>query len=223
MPSWADGLPAGEREALLARGLGASLTPGLRPALVVVDVVHVFLGSEPDGAATEALPLACGPEGWRRLPTVIRLLEHCRSAGIPRVLTKGSWTDARAVGGAIKLTQDRGVAERVHNSPFPAALTPAEDEYVVEKAKPSAFFGTHLLTFLTRHSVDSLIVCGTTTSGCVRATVVDAHSYGYRVTVVEDACFDRSSFAHAANLFDMQMKYAEVTDCDGAMSRVGPA
>jgi nicotinamidase-related amidase len=92
---------------------------------------------------------------------------------------------------------------------------------VVSKAKASAFFGTPLLTHLTRQRIDTLIVAGTTTSGCVRATVVDAMSHGFRVLVAEDACFDRSRFAHAANLFDIQLKYGSVIDTKQATELMG--
>jgi nicotinamidase-related amidase len=104
------------------------------------------------------------------------------------------------------------VARLVHEAPFPPQLTPRPDEYVLGKAKASAFFGTPLLAYLTKHRIDTLVVAGTTTSGCVRATVVDAASYGFRVLVAEDACFDRSAFAHAANLFDIHLKYGSVVD-----------
>ena len=85
-----------------------------------------------------------------------------------------------------------------------------EGELVLAKEKPSAFFGTPLASHLVALGADSLIVCGTTTSGCVRSTVVDAFSYNYRVTVVEDATFDRSATVHDVNLFDMDQKYADV-------------
>ena len=138
------------------------------------------------------------------------MLESARCAGIPRVLTKGSPDAAAVVGGAIKLSGDPDAARRTHAAGFPDEIVPAQDEFVLEKTKASAFFGTPLLTYLHQRQVDSLIVVGTTTSGCIRATAVDASSYGFPTLVVEDACFDRSPFAHAANLFDIQMKYGSV-------------
>ncbi|MQA09361.1 MAG: isochorismatase family protein [Pseudonocardiaceae bacterium] len=205
---WDGVVPDDERERLIAAGFGTPAALGPRPCLLVVDVTLSFLGGQPG----PEYPTACGPEGWRRLPAIRGVLDAARSRGIPRVLTRGSPENARFVGGAITLSQEPERATRIHEAPFPEQLRPREDEYVLSKAKASAFFGTPLLTYLHRHTVDTLIITGTTTSGCVRATVVDAASHGYRVLVVEDACFDRSAFAHAANLFDIQMKYGSVVD-----------
>ncbi len=94
---------------------------------------------------------------------------------------------------------------------------------MIVKAKPSAFFGTPLPIYLRTLGVDTLLVCGTSTSGCVRATVVDGFSHGYHVFVVEDGCFDRSEFSHRVNLFEMNAKYADVITLDealGYLSRV---
>jgi nicotinamidase-related amidase len=206
---WDRYVPADELAQLRATGFGRPVEFGDRPCLIVIDVVMSFLGRRP-GTDGPDYATGCGAEGWRRLPTITRLLEAARDAGLPRVLTAGSPLGAPFVGGAIKLSQDPRTALNVHAAPFPDELEPREDEYVLQKSKASAFFGTPLLTYLHRHQVDSVVLCGTTTSGCVRATAVDAASHGYPVLVVEDACFDRSNFAHAANLFDIQMKYGQV-------------
>ena len=89
-------------------------------------------------------------------------------------------------------------------------IAPEQRDLVIGKQKPSAFHGTPLMDYLIHLRCDSLLVTGTTTSGCVRATVVDAFSYNYRVTVIEDGCADRSQASHAVNLCDMNAKYADV-------------
>jgi maleamate amidohydrolase len=89
-------------------------------------------------------------------------------------------------------------------------VAPREGEAVLRKSAPSAFFGTPLLAHLNAHHVDSLIVGGETTSGCVRATCIDGRSYRFRLTVVEECVFDRHEAAHAVNLFDLHQKYADV-------------
>ena len=90
------------------------------------------------------------------------------------------------------------------------AIAPQPRELVIRKHKPSAFFGTPLASFLVQLGVDSLLLAGTTTSGCVRATAVDAFSQNYRVAVVEEGCFDRGQASHALSLFDLHAKYADV-------------
>jgi maleamate amidohydrolase len=211
---WDDVVPEDERRRLASSGFGQELALGERPCLIVIDVTMSFLGRRPGDETGEDYVTGCGEVGWKRLPTVIRVLEAAREAGIPRVITCGAPAAASVVGGAIKLSQDPAVAYRTHAAPFPEELVPREDEFVIEKTKASAFFQTPLLTFLHQRRVDSLLVVGTTTSGCVRATVVDGCSYGYPVAVAHDACFDRSEFQHAANLFDIQMKYGSVISSD---------
>lgn len=210
MSVWDAVVPPEELQFLATKGFGGDVTIGLRPCLIVVDVVMSFLGRRPGDTEGEDYPTGCGAVGCERLPRISEVLEAARAAGIPRVLTKGSPEAAAMVGGAIKLSGDPEAARRTHSAGFPDELKALPDELVLEKTKASAFFCTPLLTFLHQRQVDSLVVVGTTTSGCVRATTVDGASYGFPTLVVEDACFDRSPFAHAANLFDIQMKYGSV-------------
>lgn len=207
---WDSVVPRDELDRLLATGFGGEVRLGERPCLLVVDVTMSFLGRRPGDTEGPDYATGCGPEGWRRMPAILAVLEAARAAGIPRVLTCGSPEPSVLIGGAIKLTDGGEKARRIHAAPFPEEIQAEAGELVLEKTKASAFFGTPLLTFLHQRGVDSLIVIGTTTSGCVRATVVDGASHGYPVLVAEDACFDRSPFAHASNLFDIQMKYGTV-------------
>lgn len=218
MPVWDSVIPEAELNRLQSLGFGGDVELGARPCLVVVDVVMSFLGRRPGDDAGEDYATGCGEVGWETLPRIVGLLEAARAAGIPRVLTKGSPEAAAVVGGAIKLSGPPAVARRTHSAGFPAEIVPEADEFVLEKTKASAFFLTPLLTFLHQQRVDSIILVGTTTSGCIRATAVDSASYGFPTIVVEDACFDRSPFAHAANLFDIQMKYGSVVSTVDAMS-----
>jgi len=103
---------------------------------------------------------------------------------------------------------------------IPEEIAPRATDIVIRKQKPSVFFNTNLMSYLTLLGVDSLIVAGTTTSGCVRASVVDAFSCNLRVLVVEDACFDRTQSSHALNLFDMHAKYADVIGSAEAIEHI---
>ena len=100
------------------------------------------------------------------------------------------------------------------------AFAPHPEDVVFRKERPSAFFGTPLIAHLNERRIDSLIVCGESTSGCVRASVLKAHMYCKHVSVVEECCFDRCEITHKVNLFDMHHKYADVMHLDGVLSSV---
>ena len=220
-PDWRSAVPTAESTRLEALGFGSRVSLRSRPCLLVIDVVMSFLGPRPGAQDDIEYATGCGTFGWAALPAITSVLDSARRAGIPRVLCKGWPESARVVGGAIKLSAGPGVAEKTHSAPFPEEIVPREDEFVLAKTKASAFFQTPLLTYLHQQQVDSLVIVGTTTSGCVRATAVDGASYGFPVVVVEDACFDRSDYAHVSNLFDIQMKYGEVVSSSEAIRMLG--
>ena len=176
---------------------------GRKPALVVVDVNRGF--TDP------ASPLVCDLEGV--VAAIRRLLDEARRAGIPIVFTTVSYTegDKRTAAAFIDkvpalLTLEAG-SRWVEIDP---RIAPQAGELVVNKLFASAFFGTALSSFLAANGCDSLIVTGASTSGCVRATAVDALQHGYRPIVPREAVGDRNPDAHAANLFDLDAKYADV-------------
>lgn len=212
-----DGLvPQEEITRLKAAGFGERQGMGTSPCLVVVDVVMSFLG--PRSGSDEPLSsMGCGDMGWTALPTIMDLVHGFRAARLPVVFTKGDPQDKAFCGGSVKRTRDAAAARAVHEAPFPDEIVPADDEYVLSKPKASAFFGTPLVPYLVREGIDTLVLAGTTTSGCVRATAVDASANNFRVIVAHDACFDRSAFAHSANLFDIQMKYGDVVTAAEAL------
>ena len=118
-------------------------------------------------------------------------------------------------------TKSGAVSRKPGFNDFPKSIAPRGQDWVLAKTKASAFFQTSLTTYLTRQGVDTLVFCGVSTSGCVRATVVDGFSHGYQTFVVDECCFDRSEYAHAANLFDMQAKYAVVMSLDETEAMFG--
>jgi maleamate amidohydrolase len=215
--TWEETIPAEDREVYAQAGFGTTTPFGSRPCLIVVDVVESFLGPRPGTPASDADFMACGPYGWDRLPNIVRLTDAARAAAVPVVFTKGDLTAKRFCGGSVKATAapERSIA--IHTTDFPRELQPRADEYVLEKARPSAFFGTPLVTYLHRMSIDTIVVAGTTTSGCIRSTVIDSAAHGFTTFVVEDACFDRSAFSHTVNTFEMHQKYAEVVDVHQAV------
>ncbi|NIL95482.1 MAG: isochorismatase family protein [Woeseiaceae bacterium] len=181
-----------------------SLGFGKAPALILVDFVEAYFDKDS--------PLYAGVED--ALSSALRIREAARTAGIPIFYTNVAYEEGGADGGVF-YRKVPALEVFVSGNPlgdWPDGLEPAEDEIVITKQYPSAFFGTSLAEMLDAKGVDTLIITGVTTSGCIRATCVDAMSHGFVPIVVADACGDRHSAPHEANLFDMNAKYADVVD-----------
>ncbi|HXF53900.1 MAG TPA: isochorismatase family protein [Hyphomicrobiaceae bacterium] len=210
MKEWMKLIPRSELALYEKIGFADGASLGARPALIVVDVTYGFTGSEGltlDEAIAEFQP-ACGPVSWETMPRIAALIGLFRDRRLPVVFTRSDLKDVPFTGKSTR--SKRGVPRNAARfSEFPAAIAPRDGEWVLEKTKASAFFQTPLLAYLVRQGIDTVVVCGVSTSGCVRATAVDAASHGFNTLVVDDCCFDRSAFAHATNLFDLT-KYAAV-------------
>ena len=217
---WDKFLTERDRQVFAAAGYGAPQGFGKRPALVVVDVNYFFCGDRPEPIleSIKRWRNSCGEDAWPAIKVIKGLLDVARGRGVPVIYTTGNarpdlwnrgswrWKNSRA-GEDSPVERPRG--DFAGNTIVPD-IEPAPQDIVLHKDKPSAFFGTPMLSYLVLLNCDSLIVTGTTTSGCVRATVIDAFSENYRVSVVEEGCFDRSEASHAINLCDMHAKYADV-------------
>ena len=190
---------------------------GARPALLVIDVYRAVFGDAPRPVleAVEEWPRSCGLAAWDALPRMQRLLEAARERGLPIIHVTGlaeipQWRRSSR-GPDEPFRCDRAaIAQRAAESEFMPEMAPQEGEIVLRKSAPSAFFDTALPAVLNDLAIDWLVVAGESTSGCVRASVVDARSYRYATTVVEDCVFDRTEASHALSLFDMAQKYADV-------------
>lgn len=221
MRPWQTVAPESDRQIYENGGFGGTQPMGKRPALMIIDVVESFTGSKPADVmdAQSEYRTSCGASAWEALPQIERLLEASRNAGLPVIYTKGDPEYKEWCGGSTK-GWFKGDGKKLHDTPIPAIVAPQEGEFVLRKTKASAFFLTPLVIHLNQLGVDSLLVCGTSTSGCVRASVVDAFSHGYRVFVVEQGCFDRSEFSHLVNLYEMNNKYADVIQIEDALDIV---
>lgn len=175
---------------------------GIKPALILIDFVEAYFD--------ESCDLYAAPQP--ALDSALRLREAAHAAGIPVILTCVVYHKSFLDGGRFfqKAAPLRHFYEGSPMGAWPKGLDPVEDDLILKKQYPSAFFGTSLASTLTAQSIDSVILTGLTTSGCVRATCVDACSHGFIPIVVEEACGDRHSDPHEANLFDMNAKYADV-------------
>ncbi len=193
-----------------AQGFGGTVGIGRSPALCIVDFVNGFVDPAIFGGGniTEAVARTVG------------LLAAARRCGLPvafsRVVYVGDGSDdctfTRKVPALTKLTEQAPAGQIVPE------LAPLPEEKILRKTQPSAFFGTGYAVWLRERGVDTLIIAGCTTSGCVRATVVDAMSCNFRTIVACDCVGDRSLAAHDANLFDMEQKYADLMDADAIIA-----
>lgn len=185
---------------------------GKSPALILIDFVEGYFDKSCDLYADVDDALA----------SALRVRKAAHDAGIPVILTNVVYHPKAINGGRFfeKATPLRYFLEGSPMGDWPDGLEPSEDELIVSKQYPSAFFGTSLASTLTSLGVDNVILTGLTTSGCVRATCVDAMSHGFITTVVSDACGDRHKDPHEANLFDMQAKYADVVSEDEIVSHL---
>jgi maleamate amidohydrolase len=225
MRDWDKFLTALDKKVYEASGYGSRGGFAKRPAVIVVDVNYAFVGehSEPILDSVKKWRNSCGSVGWDAIPHIRSLVSSARENRIPVFYSTGK--DARADGfdrGAWAFKNRRNhedatkAAHGVRANDIVAEIAPAHHEFLIEKLKPSAFFGTPLLSYLIELNVDTLLVCGTTTSGCVRATVLDAFNNNYHISIVEECTFDRFESSHAINLFDMNAKYADVIGVDEA-------
>ena len=194
-----------EDDDLAANYVGAfdgRLSFGKRPALLIVDFVMAYLD--------KSSPLYAHFED--ALESNIRLLAAARAARIPVIFTNVVYEKDGADGGLFykKIPSLRVFVKGSPYGAFPPSLQPLDGERIISKQFASAFFGTALTDILTTAAIDTLLITGLSTSGCVRATALDALQSGFAPFVVSDACGDRHSAPHDANLFDLQAKYAEV-------------
>src|SRR5271165_6906328 len=199
-------------------GFGARAGFGKRPVLLVIDVNWAFCGErlEPILESIKRWRTSCGEDAWVALEYIKALIDTAHAKALPVIYTTGERRADNWDAGSWRWKSTRGDEaggagdESVDGNEIVAPIVPGPRDIVIRKQKPSGFFGTNLASYLTLLGCDSVIVVGTTTSGCVRATVVDAFSLNYRVILAEEGCFDRSEASHAVSLCDMHAKYADV-------------
>ena len=187
-----------------AGAFDGTLPFGSRPALILIDMVEAYL--------KPGSPLYAGIEA--AVESAARLRAAARAAGIPVIFTNVEYAPGGADGGVFyrKVPALKVFEKGSPLGAFPAVLSPEQGDIVITKRYASAFFATHLAATLTSLGIDTLMIAGVSTSGCVRATALDACQNGFLPFVVREACGDRHAAPHEANLFDLQAKYAEVVN-----------
>ncbi len=192
---------------------GGALGWGRRPALLLIDMMRAYF--------TPGSPFDLGSR--QSLAGCAALLAAARSAGIPVLHTRVRFSPDLSDGGLFvrKVPALAALVDGAEVAEFVPELMPAPGEVVVTKQYASAFFGTSLAATLTARGVDTTIIGGVSTSGCVRASATDALQHGFRPVVAADACGDRTPEVHDANLFDLGAKYADVVTVDEVLTRLG--
>lgn len=221
MAAWDDVLPEIDRLVYEKGNWGEPRPRGERPVILVIDAMYTFTGdfAEPILDSIDKHRTSCGEYAWHGVRAIAGLLEVARPLGIPVVYT----VMEQRRDGFDRAPANRGpAAPDAPSGKLPTDLigsyandvveeiAPAPEDIIITKPKPSAFFGTPLVSYLTYLQADSVILTGCVTSGCIRAAALDASSYNYKVVVPEECVWDRGILAHKANLFDIQMKMGDV-------------
>ncbi len=225
-PIWDKYLTERDKAVFAAAGFGARQGFGKRPALLIVDVSWAFCGehSEPILDSIKKWRSSCGEDAWVALPYIQSLRDKAHAKGIPVIYTTGVRRDDNWDAGGWRWKNRRNAEDApapvpdVDGNAIVDMVAPGPRDLICYKQKPSGFFGSNLAAYLVLLGCDSLIVTGTTTSGCVRATVIDGFSLNYRITLAEEGCFDRSQSSHALSLCDMHAKYADVAKTDEVLA-----
>lgn len=212
MAAWDQVITDDEKKRYKEAGFGGQGSIGKRPALLIIDVQYRTIGTTPKPywEAIKEYPTSCGDVGWNAVENIKRLVSLFRDRGFPilypHVAPKNLATDGGRL--AEKIPSIMGIDSKGYE--FVEEIAPVSGDILLPKKHPSAFFGTPLVSHLIDLNVDTLVVTGCTTSGCIRSSVTDAFAYNFKVLVPDDAVYDRSPTSHAVNLWDMNAKYADV-------------
>ena len=222
---WRDAIPARDLEIAEAGGFGKTMGFGERPVLLIIDMNIAYCGDKPEPIeeSMKRFRSSAGAIAWEAAARIAKLVDAARARRIPIIHTTGP--ALRPDGFDVGRFNDKNSRRAEDRSPrrtdlyeIIPPLAPRPEDIVVKKHKYSAFFGTPLVGYLIDLQADTLVVCGTATGGCVRATVVDGFQHNFRVSVVEECVFDRFELSHKVNLFDMQWKAADVINLDEALA-----
>lgn len=218
---WDKFLTEKDKEIFQLAGYGKRGGFGKRPALFIIDVQYNFCGDEPGQRQQDGIKqyrTHCGEAGWNAVPHIERLLKIARAKNLPVFYTQSERRADMLDSGVQVSKNHRGTentsTEGSHATQTVAPLKPEPQDILISKRKPSAFFGTLFMSHLNFLDVDTLIMTGCTSSGCLRATTVDAYSYNFKAVIPEETAFDRFEASHAINLFDINCKYADVIPTD---------
>ena len=194
---------------------------GPSPALLAIDLYELAYqgGAKPVSELHKTFPSSCGEYAHAAIEPTKRLFNAARAASLPIFYTTQD-TQPDGAPTRVTATKRRDVPRDPALYAIRADFEPQRGDVIVPKQRASGFYGTPLLAHLIQLGIQTVIVCGESTSGCVRASSVDAYSHGFHVVIVEECCFDRSLLSHKVNLFDLHHKYADVMHVDNVIAHL---
>lgn len=216
---------AGEQTIVLRAGMGRRAGLGKRPALLIIDMQVYMMGDirQPIDQSILQYPSSCGEAAWAAADHIKRLLSFFHQKGWPVIYTQQTLKADGSDAGPYKkkrafLASEHWLIQGTHGWQIAPAIAPAPGDIVLQKKRPSAFFGTGFLGLLRDAEVDTLVVTGGSVCNCVRATVFDSASYDFNTIVVRDAVCDRLPRSAQVNLEDMDRQFADVMPCAEVLS-----
>ena len=215
MAVWDDALTEQDRKVVELRPPRPPTGFGERPALLVVDMNRGAVGEDrPIAEQLDRYPGACGNSAWAAIRHMQKLIPAARDAGIPVIYSRHIFRATHDLPRATDPTYS--YSELSPLSELQPEVAPQPGDLLIEKQRASLFFQTGLIYMLLNKRVDTLLITGNTTSGCIRATAIDGLGYEFKVAVIEECVFDRIEMSHKASLFDLQFKYCDVISVDRA-------
>ncbi|MHB1406072.1 MAG: isochorismatase family protein [Desulfitobacteriaceae bacterium] len=218
---WEDLLTDVDRLVIEKGGYGKSRGLGQKPLLMIIDVQPNYVGEDvPIEQQLDRWPSGGGSGAWAAIRNIQRVREAAREAGVPVFYSRNVQKKTIAFDGfATKTNRDQTkYLEGRPETQIVSELAPADHELVIDKAYASVFYGTPLQSYLVKLGIDTIIIVGGSSSGCCRATAVDAVTRNYNVAMIEDAVYDRIQLSHKAALLDLWMKYCDVVDSENIVS-----
>ncbi len=184
---------------------------GENVAILAIDLYDLAYqgGARPVAEVSQHYPSSCGVHAWDAIAPTQKLFAAARALGLPVFYTTGE-TRAASKPVFVKSTNRQMSKNGPEVYTIKSEFAPQPGDVVLTKQRASGFFGTPLIAHLTQLNIDTVIIFGESTSGCVRASTVDGYSYGFHMVMAEECCFDRSPLSHKINLFDLHHKYADV-------------
>jgi maleamate amidohydrolase len=209
---------APEEDAIIASystGFNRQPSFGKSPCVIAIDFTTSFVGLDtPISESIKTYPKSSGALAWRAVRNTRRIIDIARSAKVPIYYTIPLRTDSVS-GFGSKTRREKNDTDL---TTIVSEIAPMEGDRIIYKYYPSGFFGTNMVSQMIKDGIDTLIITGGTTSGCVRATIVDGASYHFRNILVSDGVFDRIKISNIVNIFDMRMKYADVASTEDVLN-----